>query len=41
MDKPSKDELKKYKTDYNSDSIFASNARLLQSKWRNKKDYPI
>ena len=34
MEKPSLDLRKKYKTNYRDKSIFATNARLLQSLWR-------
>jgi hypothetical protein len=39
--KPPKDELEKYQAYYKSDTDFAAFARLLQSKWRAKKGYPI
>jgi hypothetical protein len=39
MIKPTIEELKKYKAYYKSDTIFASNARLLQSKWRDGNGY--
>lgn len=32
---------RKYKTDYKDKSIFASNARLLQSIWREEKNIPM
>ena len=41
MEKPSKDELDKYCAYYGLDTPFASHARLLQSKWRVRKGYPI
>lgn len=41
MKRPSVEELKKYKVLYEKDTDFASNARLLQSKWRTSKGYPI
>ena len=37
MEKPSKDDRKKYKVDYSDDTIFSAYARLQQSKWREKK----
>ncbi len=37
--KPDKELRKKYKTDYSSDTDFASNARLLQSIWRTENGY--
>jgi hypothetical protein len=41
MDRPTKYELVRFNVDYEKDTVFASNARLLQSKWRVKHDYPI
>jgi len=32
---------RKYKTDYNDKSVFAANARLLQSIWREEKGIPL
>lgn len=40
MKRPSIKELDKYEVNYKPDTNFASNARLLQSKWRVKKGYP-
>lgn len=37
--KPSKELRKKYKTDYNDRTDYASNARLLQSIWRTEKGF--
>jgi len=39
MKKPSKTEKEHYKTDYRDRTVFQSYARLLQSKWRDKKGY--
>lgn len=41
MIRPSKRELKKYSVFYEKDTDFTANARLLQSKWRIKHNYPI
>ena len=41
MERPSKQELDKYFANWKDDSDFAAYARLLQSKWREKKGYPI
>ncbi|MDR2596378.1 MAG: hypothetical protein LBC76_03545 [Treponema sp.] len=38
---PSEQELRKYKAYYKTDTDFTAYARLLQSKWREEKDYPI
>ena len=40
MVKPSKEERIKFNVDYTGDNVFSSNARLQQSKWRDKKGYP-
>ena len=37
--RPTKEEMKKYNTDYSPDTDFSAFARLLQSKWRNNKGY--
>ena len=41
MLKPSKEELKKHKAYYKTDTDFTAYARLLQSKCRERKNYPI
>lgn len=41
MIRPDKKELIEFKVYYPKDTAFASHARLLQSKWRVKKDFPI
>lgn len=41
MKRPSKVELEKYSVFYEKDTDFTANARLLQSKWRVKHNYPI
>jgi hypothetical protein len=41
MKRPLKEELEQYSAFYEKDTDFASNARLMQSKWRVKKNYPI
>jgi hypothetical protein len=41
MKRPSTEELSKYKAYYLNDSDFSAYARLLQSKWRVKKGYPM
>jgi hypothetical protein len=41
MDRPPKHELEKFNVGYEKDTVFASNARLLQSKWRVMHNYPI
>ncbi|RZK26432.1 MAG: hypothetical protein EOO43_02875 [Flavobacterium sp.] len=40
MLRPSKEERLKYKVDYAQDTEFSAFARLLQSKWRERKGYP-
>lgn len=40
MKKPQQHELVKFNVDYPQDTIFTANARLHQSKWRDKKGYP-
>ena len=40
MDRPSKDERIKYKVDYPNDTAYSAYARLLQSKWRQRKGFP-
>lgn len=40
MKRPSKEERLKYYVDYPQDTDFSAFARLLQSKWREKKGYP-
>jgi len=41
MLRPLKSEREKYKVDYAPDSEFSAYARLLQSKWREEKGFPI
>jgi hypothetical protein len=41
MDKPSEQELDKYEVIYEDDTKFTAYARLLQSKWREKRGYPM
>jgi hypothetical protein len=41
MDKPSKQELMEFSAYYKDDTNFTAYARLLQSKWREKKGYPM
>lgn len=41
MNRPSEIELNKYKAVYEKDTDFTAYARLLQSKWREEKGYPI
>lgn len=41
MKKPPQDELVKFNVNYPQDTVFTANARLLQSQWRDKKEYPI
>jgi len=41
MTRPTKEELIKYNVYYPTDTDFSSYARLLQSKWRVKYNYPI
>jgi hypothetical protein len=41
MIRPSKEILTKYSVYYEKDTVFASKARLLQSIWRLKHNYPI
>jgi hypothetical protein len=41
MKRPSKEEREKYSAFYEKDTNFTANARLLQSKWRVKHNYPI
>lgn len=41
MLRPLKSEREKFKVDYAPDSEFSAYARLLQSKWREEKRYPI
>lgn len=40
MTRPTKDERKKFNVDYPQDTDFSAYARLLQSKWRDKKGFP-
>lgn len=40
MIRPSKEERVKYNVDYPQDTEFSAYARLLQSKWRDKKGFP-
>lgn len=40
MIRPTKDERIKYNVDYPQDTDFSAYARLLQSKWRDKKGFP-
>ncbi len=40
MIRPPKDERIKYNVDYLPDTDFSAYARLLQSKWRDKKGFP-
>lgn len=40
MTRPAKEERIKYNVDYTQDTEFSAHARLLQSKWRAKKNYP-
>ncbi len=40
MTRPTKDERIKFNVDYPQDTDFSAYARLLQSKWRDKKGYP-
>jgi len=40
MIRPKKEERIKYNVDYAQDTEFSAYARLLQSKWRNKKGFP-
>lgn len=40
MTRPSKDDRKKFNVDYPQDTDFSAHARLLQSKWRDKKGFP-
>jgi hypothetical protein len=41
MDRPSKQELMEFSAYYKYDTNFTAYARLLQSKWREKKGYPM
>lgn len=41
MIRPTKSERQQYQVDYAPDSDFSAYARLLQSKWREEKGYPI
>lgn len=41
MTRPTKSERQQYQVDYAPDSEFSAYARLLQSKWRENKGYPI
>lgn len=41
MTRPSKEELIKFNVDYLPDTDYAAFARLLQSKWRDKKGFPF
>ncbi|MDR2132236.1 MAG: hypothetical protein LBP30_02695 [Clostridiales Family XIII bacterium] len=41
MNRPSEQELKSFSAYYKQDTDFAAYARLLQSKWRKGKGYPI
>lgn len=41
MKKPTKSERQKFNVDYAPDSQFSAYARLLQSKWREEKGYPM
>lgn len=41
MNRPSKEELIKFSVNYEKDTDFAAKARLLQSMWRVKNNYPI
>ncbi len=41
MKRPSKDELEQFNAYYTKDTAFAAHARLLQSKWRQAKGYPV
>lgn len=41
MIRPSKEERLKYHVDYPQDTDFSAYARLLQSKWREKKGFPV
>jgi len=41
MTRPSKEELIKFDVDYLPDTDYAAFARLLQSKWRDKKGFPF
>jgi len=38
--RPTKEERVKYNVDYQQDTDFSAYARLLQSKWRDSKDFP-
>lgn len=40
MIRPDKAERIEYKADYQKDTAYSAYARLLQSKWRTKKDFP-
>lgn len=40
MKRPTKDERIKFNVDYPKDTDFSAHARLLQSKWRDKKGFP-
>ena len=40
MNRPKKEERVKYNVDYPQDTEFSAYARLLQSKWRDKKGFP-
>ena len=41
MTRPTKILRKKYNTDYADKSVFAANARLLQSIWREENNIPL
>jgi hypothetical protein len=41
MNRPSEQELKKFSAYYQQDTDFTAYARLLQSRWRKEKNYPI
>lgn len=41
MNRPTKEERVQFQVDYAPDTAFASYARVLQSKWREKQGYPI
>ncbi len=40
MTRPTKDEQIKYNVDYPQDTDYSAFARLLQSKWRDRKGFP-
>lgn len=39
--RPKKEELQEFMVDYQQDTDFSAYARLLQSKWRTKRNYPF